>query len=149
MKKKILLIIPIIIIGYSIYYYQSTKVLRNIESQIKESNKIDFTKINFFNWDQLIILGPYSTIKSTEIKYKINLTDADNSIEMFDNINSIIFLKNKRLVEQVNLSRGLGEFTFNKNPIERDSAIFVYRKVKLNHYKNIYLKKFIQQVQPQ
>ena len=68
MKKISLVFILIIIISYSIYNYQSTKVIRAIESQINESKKIDFSKIDYFLWNELLILSPYQNIKETEDK---------------------------------------------------------------------------------
>ncbi len=145
MKKKILYIIIIIIIGYSVYHYQDTKALNSIETQIEETNKIDFSKIDYFDWDELLILKPYQKINDIEKKYKVNLINADNSIEIYDKINSIIFLKNKQLIKQVNLSNKSGEIVFDNNPIKKESAIFILKKMKIKGYKNLYLKRFIQQ----
>jgi len=69
MKKYIIFFIALIIIGCSIYYYQITKIERGIVKQFQETNELDFSKINTFNWDKIIILGPYHTIK--ECKKKI------------------------------------------------------------------------------
>jgi hypothetical protein len=146
MKKISLVFILIIIISYSIYNYQSTKVIRAIESQINESKKIDFSKIDYFLWNELLILSPYKNIKETEKRYKIDLSDADNSIEINDNINTIIFLNEKKIVKQINLSRQFGNFIFTKNPIVKDSAIFIMKKSKMVH-NNIELIRWIQKVQ--
>jgi hypothetical protein len=64
----------------------------------------DFSKITDFEWDSLIILGPYSLIDRVETELNLNLTNIrQNGIRYSDFYELIVFLKNKKSVKIVEL----------------------------------------------
>tara|TARA_B110000046_G_scaffold51778_1_gene57640 strand:- start:4959 stop:5258 length:300 start_codon:yes stop_codon:yes gene_type:complete len=67
-----------------------------IESEFKSKN-IDLTNLNDFDWENLLILGPYSLIDNIEKELNLNLENIrENGIEYDDSINLLVFLKNRK-----------------------------------------------------
>jgi len=91
-----------------------------------ESEIIDLTKLNNFEWNELIILGPYSVINNVEKELNLDLENIrENGIEHSDFINLLIFLKDGKSVKISEVSRGIGDFTNLSQIIEKDKAKFV------------------------
>ncbi len=126
--KKIIVIgiifISIISCGY-LFQLENDKVLNEkIETELNSKNKtVDFTKITDFEWDSLIILGPYSQVEKIEEELNLNLTNIrQNGIEYSDFYDLVVFLKNKKSVKIVELKRAMGPV---RTVIDKDKSTFV------------------------
>lgn len=84
------------------------------------------TKLNSFEWNELLILGPYSVIDNVEKELNLNLENIrENGIEYNDSINLLIFLKDGKSVKISEVSRGIGDFTNLTQIVEKSKAKFV------------------------
>jgi len=101
-----------------------------IEAEFKTESEItDLTKLNSFEWDELLILGPYSVIDNVEKELNLDLENIrENAIEYSDDINLLIFLKGGKSIKISEVSRGIGDFTNLQQIIEKDKAKFVKTK---------------------
>jgi len=89
-------------------------------------NEIDFDKIFDEEWDEMIVIEPYSTPKDLYKNFKWN--KINTSIEYRDDINLIVFLKNKKIISYLNYPMIKGNF-LDYGVFKRDSARF---KVELS-----------------
>lgn len=93
------------------------------------SRKFDLSEINNFDWNELLILGPYSEIENIEKELNLDLKNIrENRIEYSDTINLLIFLKNGKSVKISEVSRGIGDFINLKQIIKKSKAKFVKTK---------------------
>lgn len=101
---------------------------KSIESKIsvelQNTNELNLSNYNDFDWDSLIILNPYSNIEKIEKEKDINLSDVSTSIEKLDNINLIVFLKKGKAVKYSELNRSIADFDKNQDIIEKEKANF-------------------------
>ena len=80
-------------------------------------------------WDEVIALGPYASISQLEDSLNLNLRNISNHAITFDeNINLLVFIKNKKSVEIVELPRNLGDFTEYYKLIQQSEAKFRRRQ---------------------
>jgi len=134
MKKIISIIIVFISIStlFSCQYFvqlKSDKVLtKKIELEFSDKLKTtDLTKLDYFKWDSVIILAPYSNIESIEEKLNLDLENIrNNKIHSYDNINLMVFLEKGKSVKISELSRSVGDFENLEQIIERDKTIFSF-----------------------
>ncbi len=98
-----------------------------IETEFKsESEIIDLKNFNEFDWDNLLILGPYSVVDNIEKELNLDLENIrENGIEYDDSINLLVFLKNGKSVKISEVSRGIGDFSNLRNLISKESAKFI------------------------
>lgn len=97
---------------------------QEIRSLIGEEDVIDFRNIKSFEWDRMVIVRPYSDIKKIMKRERIDYIKINTSIETHDDINLIIFVKNNKIVQYVNLERTI-EFKLNRSrSCSQDDAIF-------------------------
>lgn len=129
MKK----LIGIVIIFSTLFSCQYLNKLRSdnnltekIEAEFNSSSKIiDLTKLNSFEWNELLILGPYSVIENVEKELNLNLVNIrENGIEYSDSINLLIFLKNGKSIKISEVSIGIGDFMNLGEIIEKGNAKF-------------------------
>ncbi|MFT4734612.1 MAG: hypothetical protein ACI9K1_001569 [Arcticibacterium sp.] len=127
MKKIIgigILFFSIISCGY-LFQLENDKILtEKIEAELNSKNKtVDFAKVADFEWDSLIILGPYSQVEKIEDELNLNLTNIrQNGIEYSDFYDLVVFLKDKKSVKIVELKRAMGPV---RTVIDKDKSIFV------------------------
>jgi hypothetical protein len=96
-----------------------------IESEFKSEN-IDLSNLNDFDWENLLILGPYSSIDNIKKELNLNLENIrENGIEYDDSINLLVFLKNGKSVKISEVSRGVGDFSNLRILITKDRAKFI------------------------
>ena len=97
-----------------------------IETKIKDnSKKIDLTKIQNLDYDQLIILQPYSNIEKIQNEINVDLSNIkENGIYYSDDINLLVFLKNKKSIKISELYRHNGDFADYKVLINRENSLF-------------------------
>lgn len=81
-----------------------------ISAEIIQNKELNLSNYNDFEWDSLIIIGPYSNIEKIATENKLDLANVSKSIESLDNINLIIFLKEKKAIKTCELKRMYGDF---------------------------------------
>ena len=81
-----------------------------ISAEIIQKKELNLSNYNEFDWDSLIVISPYSNIQKIANENKLDLANVSKSIESLDNINLIIFLKNKEAVKTCELKRMYGDF---------------------------------------
>ncbi|GAA4952726.1 hypothetical protein GCM10023314_27830 [Algibacter agarivorans] len=98
-----------------------------IETEFKsESEIIDLKNLNEFDWDNLLILGPYSVVDNIEKELNLDLENIrENGIEYDDSINLLVFLKNGKSIKISEVSRRIGDFSNLRNLISKESAKFI------------------------
>lgn len=117
MKKKYLIggLVFIALLGaLFILFHKFSKInedvaLRNkIVETLKQSNKIEFSKLTDFPWDTMYIFTPYSKPENILKTDGISSYDSNFNIELLDNINMIAFVKANKLVAFIELPRNYG-----------------------------------------
>lgn len=132
--KKVILSILLTTNLYSCQYLSQLnsdkELTKTIETKIKENpKKIDLTEIENFDYDQLLILEPYSNIEKIENELKIDLYNiSENPIQSIDGINLIVLLKKNKSVKISELKRANGDFKDYKVVINREKALFAKNK---------------------
>ncbi|PIB38429.1 hypothetical protein [Maribacter sp. 4G9] len=125
MKKRIeagMILIALFSCQYHNQLSSDNALTKRIETEFKtESEVIDLTQLNSFEWNELLILGPYCVIEHIEKDLDLDLDNIrGNRIEYSDDINLLIFLNNGNSVKISEISRGIGDFTDLQRIIERD-----------------------------
>lgn len=125
MKKRIgagMILIVLFSCQYHNQLSSDNALTKRIETEFKtESEVIDLTQLNSFEWNELLILGPYCVIEHIEKDLDLDLDNIrGNRIEYSDDINLLIFLNNGNSVKISEISRGIGDFTDLQRIIERD-----------------------------
>ncbi len=97
----------------------------NIESRLADSlGVLNFDEQTDFEWDEMIILGPYSRQEKIEKENEIEFTRSMNSpIASFGNYSLVVFLKDKKEVSYVELNR-IADFENERTLIIKEKAIF-------------------------
>jgi len=112
MKKAIVigvLFLSIISCEYLFQLKNDEKLAEEIEKELSSENgAIDFAKMTDFDWDSLIILGPYTTIENIEKEFDLNLANIrQNGIHYSDYYDLVVFIKDKKSVKIVELKRAI------------------------------------------
>ena len=81
-----------------------------ISAEIIQTKELDLSKYNDFNWDSLIIIGPYSNVEKTALANNLDLSYVSKNIEYAEDINLIVFLKARKAVKSCELKRMYGDF---------------------------------------
>lgn len=123
---------------YKNQLYSDKKLTEKIEREVSfETSNTDFANINYFEWDSLLILNPYSNIEVSGKKLNLNLGNIrNNEIEFSDSFNLIIFIKNEKAVKISELSREFGDFSNPKEVIGKKQAKYI----KSKQGKNVLMK---------
>ncbi|ADQ82982.1 hypothetical protein J5295_09675 [Riemerella anatipestifer] len=82
-----------------------------ISAEIIQKKELNLSNYNDFEWDSLIIISPYSSLEKIATENKLNLENVSESIESLDDINLIIFLKDRKAVKTCELKRMYGDFS--------------------------------------
>lgn len=99
------------------------KIERELNSK---SSKVDLAKVTDFEWDTLIILGPYSQVQKIEEELNLNLSNIrQNGIEYSDSYNLIVFLKDKKSVNIVELGRAMSPDGNGRTVISKEKSTFL------------------------
>ncbi len=98
-----------------------------IETEFKsESEIIDLKNLNEFDWDNLLILGPYSVVDNIEKELNLDLENIrENGIEYDDSINLLVFIKNGKSIKISEVSRGIGDFSNLGYLIKKENTKFI------------------------
>ena len=111
-----------------LFQLENDEILKDkIETELSsQSGKVDLAKMTDFEWDSLIILGPYSQIEKIEEELNLNLSNIrQNGIQHSDSYNLIVFLKDKKSVNIVELSRAMSPGGNGKTVISKEKSIFL------------------------
>ena len=124
--KKIIISLLTLMILTSCQLNSDKELTKILETQIKEnSQKIDLSKIEALDYDELIILEPYSNIEKIQTELNLDLSNiSKNQIYHSDFINLVVFLKKNKSIKISELDRNIGDFTDYKVLIKRESASF-------------------------
>ena len=124
------LIIVIFVITTSCVWFNQLKsddkIAKSLDNIFKSSSdKIDLSDYGDFEWDNLIIFGPYSQIEKTENELRIDLSNIrENGIKYDDRINLIVFIKENKSIKIAEISREIGDFEPENKLIKKEKAIF-------------------------
>lgn len=138
MKKKIFILIGFVliiaIVIYAIYFVKGTshetveqdKTLKStLMLAVSSSKEINFDTMIDLDWDEMYVITPYKNPKEFFEKTNGNWKEIDQSIEVKDDINLVIFLKEKNIVCYFNYPRANGDFVFSGDGVfSRDSTNF-------------------------
>ncbi|WP_103072528.1 hypothetical protein [Aquimarina sediminis] len=96
---------------------------KKIEAAFKsKSETVDLQKHTDFEWDSIVIFGPYSGMDNAEL----NLSNIQENLNLSnDGIHTIVFLKDNTSVKFVELSRLIGDFKDIKTQIPKEKATFL------------------------
>lgn len=142
MKKIVFSIFLVLIVSCGNQHYKSllnsTEDTELITLALRGSRvtTIDLTDSKE-KWNELIALSPYTNIQKIEDSLNLNLKNISNhGITYDDNINLLVFLKDKKAFKIIELSRSLGDFTEYYTIIPKSDAKFRKRiDGKLEFYK--------------
>ena len=127
MKKIIgigILFFSIISCGYLFQLENDKTLTEKVETELHSNNRaVDFEKVADFEWDNLIILGPYSQVEKIEEEKGLNLENIrQNGIEYSDYYDLIVFLKNKKAIKIVELNKAMSP---QRTIINKEISLFI------------------------
>lgn len=157
--KKILLITLAVILGlfsYSYYSYSKIKVnniyadefSQHLIQVVLEQEEFDMTQVTKFDWDKMIVFGPYTSREEMEkqlgqewttYSYTDYYIKQKSSLGMYplsdDSLNKIVFIKGQKVVADVTFYRSQVDLTLLNQTVNREEAKFsvedgVLRQVK-------------------
>jgi len=97
---------------------------------INDDQSLELSDIDLFEWDSVMLFGPYSNLEFENSRLDVNLDNIEhNLIKDHDSFNLIVFLKEGKSVEIAELSREYGDFDIDLIEIDRSKAI-LYKKGK-------------------
>lgn len=107
--------------------HSNNTLTEKIEAEFNSDLEIiDLTELNSFEWNELLVLGPYSVIDNVEKELNLDLENIrENGIEYSDSINLLIFLKDGKSVKISEVSRGIGNFVNLGQIIKKEKAKFM------------------------
>src|SRR5690554_5232158 len=113
--------------GYLFQLENDEKLAEEIETKLNSENgTVDFAKMTNFDWDSLIILGPYTTVENIEKEFDLNLANIrQNGIHYSDYYDLVVFIKDKKSVKIVELNRRLSS---QSRIIEKEQSKFQIRE---------------------
>lgn len=107
--KKIFIIVLCLL--FSCQYFFQLENDKNLAEKIKkeiykDNHNFHFSSLTNFDWDSLIILGPYTSIEDIEKEFELDLNNINqNGIAYTDYFNLIVFLKNNRSIKIVEIDK--------------------------------------------
>ncbi|WP_035679178.1 hypothetical protein [Flavobacterium limnosediminis] len=116
MKKIILLIFIVTLTSCDSFFQLSfdQDLTDRINSEyLKEKKPIDLNKITDFEWDNYIIIGPYSIPEEIGKKYNIDLSNISKYAAADDSKLILVFIKNKKSIKICQIKYRV-EFNENK-----------------------------------
>ena len=140
MVGLIILIILIIlaIVFYSFYMIDDNdKILLDIKQKIQQSEYVDFSKIVDGEWDNIILITPYTSKSEIKDKYGIDANRiSDFSIEYREDLVLIIFCNEKSIQDYIywhgNILITEKEKLYDSIKIKREDAKFKVDKISDN-----------------
>ena len=148
--------IEIVLVGLALFTYITYKyfnpsptnpISTEISQKIATGKKqIVLTEITDFNWDQVVILGPYTPHQDANevLGFTWDAFEQYNEALMSEYKDVIIFIKNRKIIKTFIHPRTLGNFTDNslRVALTPTQAVFeVIQPYKDSDWKTLQLKK--------
>lgn len=141
MKRKIgVLSLLVIVLAITFFFFQGNSSIdaksrseleANIVTSVKNNpREIDFNKVTNFKWDKMYIFVPYTTDEeiTKQLGFKWKYSHKTN-IRSLDNINLLVFVKDERVIQYLELSREYGDF-IEKNNITPTNSVIHLKQIK-------------------
>ncbi|WP_233862612.1 hypothetical protein [Tenacibaculum piscium] len=127
MKKIILILLVINISCKNINRLKKdeTKIKKFLISKKKEKFNLILDTISSFEWDELLVAGPYMDLNKISGYY---LNEIPNTIKSHDSFILYCFIKNKRGIKYIELERHL----FSDKVFEKKILNRIYKKNESN-----------------
>ena len=132
MKYSLYFVLLFIISCQGTSHLKSNEELVSLLEQkvINDDQSLELSDIDLFEWDSVMLFGPYSNLEFENSRLDVNLDNIEhNLIKDHDSFNLIVFLKEGKSVEIAELSREYGDFDIDLIEIDRSKAI-LYKKGK-------------------
>ena len=123
---------------YSFYMIEDNdKILLDIKQKIQQSEYVDFSKIVDGEWDNIILITPYTSKSEIKDKYGIDANRiSDFSIEYREDLVLIIFCNEKSIQDYIywhgNILITEKEKLYDSIKIKREDAKFKVDKISDN-----------------
>lgn len=124
-------------------YSKENKYLTKIEKEINIKDTLSFKNIFNNDWDEMLVITPYSNLNKLSEKYNLNLSIINNSIEFSDNINTVVFIKKKKVINYIEIPRKKLQFRKIDGLISKKNSLFIVVKEKVDNVQIIYLEPVI------
>ena len=115
--------------GASTAVHSTPRLDLDWSSALKSSgSSLQLSTIAPFDWDRVYVFGPYSTAKEIQEAIGLKWWDSRISIEIMDDVNLLVFVKDQQVVAWSEVSRHI-EFLPTTRAVERqglarDRAVF-------------------------
>jgi len=132
------ILIILAIVFYSFYMIDDNdKILLDIKQKIQQSEYVDFSKIVDGEWDNIILITPYTSKSEIKDKYGIDANRiSDFSIEYREDLVLIIFCNEKSIQDYIywhgNILITEKEKLYDSIKIKREDAKFKVDKISDN-----------------
>lgn len=132
------ILIILAIVFYSFYMIDDNdKILLDIKQKIQQSKYVDFSKIVDGEWDNIILITPYTSKSEIKDKYGIDANRiSDFSIEYREDLVLIIFCNEKSIQDYIywhgNILITEKEKLYDSIKIKREDAKFKVDKISDN-----------------
>ena len=132
------ILIILAIMFYSFYMIDDNdKILLDIKQKIQQSEYVDFSKIVDGEWDNIILITPYTSKSEIKDKYGIDANRiSDFSIEYREDLVLIIFCNEKSIQDYIywhgNILITEKEKLYDSIKIKREDAKFKVDKISDN-----------------
>ena len=134
----VFILIILAIVFYSFYMIDDNdKILLDIKQKIQQSEYVDFSKIVDGEWDNIILITPYTSKSEIKDKYGIDTNRiSDFSIEYREDLVLIIFCNEKSIQDYIywhgNILITEKEKLYDSIKIKREDAKFKVDKISDN-----------------
>lgn len=108
--NRLIFLIFLLFVGISCSNVSDKKLEREINSEIKKTNSLNFSNYKDFQWDSVILLPPYTNIERVEKENDLDLSGVSKDIEILDTFKILVFLKDRKIVKYVEINSVLGDF---------------------------------------
>lgn len=108
--NRLIFLIFLLFVGISCSNVSDKKLEREINSEIKKTNSLNFSNYKDFQWDSVILLPPYTNIERVEKENDLDLSGVSKDIEILDTFKILVFLKDRKIVKYVEINSVLGGF---------------------------------------
>ena len=118
-RKLTIIFVLLLIIVVCIFLFQKEPAVTKLDQSfiddvyksIIEKGFVDFKKIADFEWERLLIVGPYSNISRVLTEEGLNWQRPVIQIESSDDITLLMFAKKNNVVAFAHYPRGKGDFS--------------------------------------
>lgn len=108
--SRLSFLVFLLFVGISCSNVSDKKLENRINLEIKKTNSLDLSNYKDFQWDSVILLPPYTNIERVEKENDLDLSGVSKDIEILDTFKILVFLKDRKMVKYVEITRGLGDF---------------------------------------